>query len=64
MSYSKGKKPCYFIAITSFALLALAMTVESNVCRKNLMQHCRIGADEVMGLLSGAEETNALIAGH
>ena len=28
------------------------------------MQHCRIGADEVMGLLSGAEETNALIAGH
>ena len=63
MPYIKGK-PSYFIAITSFALLALAMKVESYVCRENLMQHCHIGAGGVMELLSGVNLSNALIVGH
>ena len=38
--------------------------MESSVCRDDIVRHCRLGADEVIGLLSGKDRANALTVGH
>ena len=53
----------YFVVVTSFALLALALKLEEAVCRKEYLARARLGADEVCGIIAGMENSNAMTLG-